>query len=138
MSLASLTTSLLHNVKNLRIYFIRNLAFSAEDLFLPIHSWELHRVLRTPLGTSKEIVFYTLVELYRHCYILQSTFFLVCTLATNVPTLVYLRLYRKFYWLRFWKLVEPHYETLYLLIVALFQTLVEPVGVEPTTFTLQG
>ena len=34
--------------------------------------------------------------------------------------------------------VEPHYETLYLLIVALSKTLVEPVGLEPTTFTLQG
>ena len=34
--------------------------------------------------------------------------------------------------------VEPHYETLYLLIVALFQTLVEPVGVEPTTPCLQS
>ena len=45
---------------------------------------------------SNEVVFHTLVELYRHCYISQSTFFLVCTLATNAPTLVYLRLYRKF------------------------------------------
>ena len=34
--------------------------------------------------------------------------------------------------------VEPHYETLYLLIVALSKTLVEPVGVEPTTLCLQS
>ena len=34
--------------------------------------------------------------------------------------------------------VEPHYETLYLLIVALSKTLVEPVGVEPTTPCLQS
>ena len=52
MSLASLTTSLLHNVKKpTDMVYQESCLSSAEDLFLPIHSQELHRVLHTPLGS---------------------------------------------------------------------------------------
>ena len=95
-------TSPYHNVKNLRIYFIRNLAFSAEDFFLPIHHIGTSQsASHTIRHIEKDSVLCTLLSnggnTFRNCYIPQSTFFLVCTLATNVPTLVYLRLYRKFY-----------------------------------------